>query len=834
MPAAVPFRRADVEQSIVARFESQVVLHGDRPAVQAAAGSLRYRELDALANQVGRAVLDRTDGDAGRVALLCANDVYTPAAVLGALKAGGQYVPLHVRHPLARNALVLDDAGARVLVCDRAHRATADALAARASAPVAVVTMEDDVGRFSTVAPGRYAAPLDPCCILYTSGSTGRPKGVVHTHRNLLYNTWIYVDPHPFGPGDRLSLLHSLTAIGSGTALYAALLNGATICPVDPVRAGAAALATWIDRERVTVLHVVPTVFRHLARALGAERRLDTVRLVRLGGEAVTRDEWLAFRALCPEHASLLMGLGSTECGNARQAIWPWSADPPGAVLPVGREVPEKETWLQDPDGNVVPRGTVGELVVRSEFLFAGYWRQPELTARVLQPDPDGSAARVFRTGDLGREDADGHFRHMGRVDFQVKIAGNRVETAEIEHALRRVAGVEDAAVVLRRRGRDGVGLVAFVATGGAPLASAPTMRAALREQLPLHMIPAAFVPVDVLPLLSEGKIDRRTLMDRVAGVERSRRPPSNPVEETLLEIWQRALGVDGVGMDDDFVLDLGGDSLAAVRVLADVAAMFGRELSLDVFLEPTSIASLAAHLGADGWQPPASGRLVLHADGTRPPLFAVCGAFGHALRLLLLGRTLGPEQPFYGLQPPDMDWERAGCATIEAMAAHYVGEVRRAQLHGPYRLLGTSLGGLLVFEMAVQLQRAGDDVSLLAMVDTQPPDCETAAGIDRAPRRVWRTDDAGSGDRLVTMGVRVARAHRAALDRYVLRRRFDGAIVYFRCLDEPVPPTGDRRALWSSFATEGLQVVDVPGRHGGFHRDPQCAAVADGLRARC
>ncbi|HEV7731590.1 MAG TPA: AMP-binding protein [Candidatus Binatia bacterium] len=835
MALAVAFQRADVEQSITARFESQVAAHHDRQAVQAAGGTLSYGELDALANQVGRAVLDRTDGDAGRVALLCSNDLLTPAAVLGALKSGGQYVPLHVRHPPARNAIVLDDAGARVLLCDRAHREMADALAARAAAPVAVVTMEDDVGRFATAGLGRYAAPLDPCAILYTSGSTGRPKGVVHTHRNLLYNTWIYVEPIRIAPGDRLSLLHSLTAIGSGTALYAALLNGATICPLDPVRAGAAALATWIDRERVTVLHVVPTVFRHLSRALGAGRRLDGLRLVRLGGEAVTRDEWLAFRAHCREHASMLMGLGSTESGNCRQAIWPWSADPPGAVLPVGTEVPEKATSLRDADGNVVPRGTVGELVVRSEFLFQGYWRQPELTARVLQPDPEGSAARVFRTGDLGREDADGHFRHMGRVDFQVKIAGNRVETAEIEHALRGVAGIEDAAVVPRRRGPGGVGLVAFVATGGAPPVPASTVRAALREHLPLHMIPAAIVAVDALPLLPEGKIDRRTLMDRVASVdERSVRPPSNPVEETLLEIWQRALDVDGIGMDDDFVLDLGGDSLAAVRVLADVGAMFGRELSLDVFLEPTSIASLAARLDADGWQPPASGRLVLHADGTRPPLFAVCGAFGHALRLLLLGRTLGPEQPFYGLQPPAMDWERAGCTTIEAMAAHYVAEMRRVQAQGPYRLLGTSLGGLLVFEMAVQLQRAGDGVSLLAMVDTQPPDCETPTGLDRAPRRVWSAnaaDDDGA-DRLVTMGVRVARSHRVALDRYVLRRRFDGTIVYFRCLDEPVPATGDRRGLWASFATDGLRVVPVPGRHGGFHRDPQCSAVADGLRA--
>jgi thioesterase domain-containing protein len=256
---------------------------------------------------------------------------------------------------------------------------------------------------------------------------------------------------------------------------------------------------------------------------------------------------------------------------------------------------------------------------------------------------------------------------------------------------------------------------------------------------------------------------------------------------------------------------------------------VFGQELPLDVFHEATTVATMAERLERGGWEP--SSRLVLHADGHRPPLFAVCGAFGHALRLLLLGRALGPSQPLHALQPPSMDWGTVGCATIEAMAAHYAAEIRRVQPDGPYRLVGTSLGGVLVFEIALQLQRAGQGVALLAMVDTQPPDCDAPHGFDPRPQGDWFAG-VDASDRLIAMGIRVARAHRAALDAYVLRRRFDGRIVYFRCRDEPVPDGRDRRGLWAHFATDGMQVVTVPGRHGGFHREPQGSAVADGLRA--
>jgi pimeloyl-ACP methyl ester carboxylesterase len=233
-----------------------------------------------------------------------------------------------------------------------------------------------------------------------------------------------------------------------------------------------------------------------------------------------------------------------------------------------------------------------------------------------------------------------------------------------------------------------------------------------------------------------------------------------------------------------------------------------------------------------DGWRPPADGVLVVHPEGRRPPVFGICGAFGHALRLLLIGQALDPDQPFHGLQPPGMDWAQAGIATIDAMAAHYAERIRVAQPRGPYRLLGTSFGGILAFEAARRLQADGETIALLAMVDTRPPDCVLGERIDRMPRREW-SDPVDGVDPLVAMGARVARQHGDALARHRLTRPIDGEILYFRCAEPAIDPAQDRRGLWARFATGGVRDVPVPGWHGSFHREPQLSAVVAALQAR-
>jgi amino acid adenylation domain-containing protein len=448
--------RADVEQSIVARFEEQAARHGDRLAVRGERQVLTYSELDRLANRIAR-VVGRCAGTAATgVALFLTHDAMVPAAILGVLKAGRFYVPLEPGHPVERNALILDDCGAEIILTDEGNLAAARELSARAARPLSVVNVEEADARDAS-GPGVTASPHDICFIMYTSASTGRPKGVCQLHRNILHGTAWYSTQADLGPDDRMSLLHSLSAVAGATAIYGALLNGAAIFPFSVRKAGLSGLADWLEHERITCFHAVPTLFRRLGWHLEEGRRFHDVRLVRLGGEAISRTEWLVWREHFPDHCRLLVGLGSTEALNFRQTVYDRKVEPGGEVLPVGDPVPDKEVLLVDAEGNPVHDGETGEIVVRSEYLFAGYWKHPELNERVLRADPVDARRRLFRTGDLGRHTADGRLFHVGRVDTQVKVEGHRVEIAEVEQALRRVVPIHDAAVVARKLGPHSV-----------------------------------------------------------------------------------------------------------------------------------------------------------------------------------------------------------------------------------------------------------------------------------------------------------------------------------------------------------------------------------------
>jgi thioesterase domain-containing protein/acyl carrier protein len=628
---------------------------------------------------------------------------------------------------------------------------------------------------------------------------------------------------------DRFSLIHGINTQHGMTALFAALLNGAAILPFNIQRQGLDALAPWLLNYRISVLHPLPSLFRRFGQRLAPDVQFDDVRVIRLTGEPVTRTEWELFQTHFRPGCVLHVGLGSTEALHYRQRLYSWEDNPPDSVLPVGDAIPDKDVMLVDELGKPVATGEVGEIVIRSEFLFAAYWRRPALTTEVMSPDPRGLRKRVFRTGDLGRLTPDGRFFHVGRRDQQVKVVGNRIEVAEIEYALRCIDGIRDAAVVPQRRGPNESRLVAFTVVNGDPPTSLE-VREGLAMRLPSHMIPSLFVIVNDLPLLPGGKVDRGALEERAASTRNAPVLARNEAEDTLVAIWQRALVTEDVGIHDDFFLDLGGDSLAAVQMLAEVREVFGRNMPLSVLHEATTVATFSPYLFDTEWVPPNNGQLAVNQDGAQLPLFGVCGAFGHALRLLLVGRALGDDQPLYGLQPPAMDWLAAGCRTIEAMAAHYVRKIRIIQPRGPYCLFGTSFGGVMAFEIAIQLQRVGEVVALLAMIDTMPPNCTSIDGIDFAERHDWAAGITVT-DPLVAAGVRVARAHRVALDAHMLRDVFDGAIVYFKCLEPPVAPVADRRLRWEYFATGGIQVVPIPGRHGNFHREPQFAAVTKGLR---
>jgi acyl-coenzyme A synthetase/AMP-(fatty) acid ligase/acyl carrier protein len=413
---------------------------------------------------------------------------------------------------------------------------------------------------------------------------------VLHAIAN--YTNFVHISAN-----DRLSLLYSCGAIGAVRDIFSALLNGATLCPFDVKERGLHELADWLNREEISMYNSVTTLFRQLGSVLPSARRFPHLRLVKFGGEGATRRDVELFRRLCSPGSFLYIGLAATETGGSVRAFFIDHGTPlTWSVPPLGYPVDGIETILLDEDGRSVERGSIGEIAVKGRHLAVGYWRQPDLTRAAFLPDPAGSDARIYRTGDLGRLLPDGCLEYLGRKDFQIKVRGNRVEAAEVELALLEHGTLKEAVVVARQEQAEHARLVAYVVPSTLPPPPVPELRRFLAEKLPEHMVPTMFVVLDALPLTPNGKLDRRALPtppNARPALARAYAHPRTPMETELARLWAQVLDLEQVGVHDNF-LDLGGHSLSAMRIVARVRDTWHVDLPLRLLLEDLTVADMA------------------------------------------------------------------------------------------------------------------------------------------------------------------------------------------------------------------------------------------------
>ncbi len=711
----VEFGRADIEQSICARFEECARRHSDRVAIQTLAQRVTYRELDARVDCIARAVLAARGSQTEPVAILFAAAAAAVAAMLAVLKAGKIFIILDPAHPDARLTSILEDSCAPLIVTDSAGRARAHHLAASGRSVLDVDAVD---------APSAGAPPLSspspdaPAYIVYTSGSTGRPKGVLQNHRNLLHNAFVHANYLRITPADRLTLLSSRGTAQAMTGVFSALLNGAALYPFDLRARGLTTLAQWLCDERITIYHSSASVFRELMDAVARDLTTSCLRVVKLGSEPVSRKDVERFQGRFPRDCIFVNALSSTETGVVCQHRMDHATRVDGDAVPVGYAMPDKDVVLLDQAGAPVATGEVGEIVVRSRYLALEYWGNDELTRQAFVPDRDDPTMRAYRTGDLGRMAPDGCLECLGRTDLRVKIRGNRVEVAEVETALLGLDGVKEAAVAERDDGRGGKRLVAFVvpACGDAPR----EMRAHLGAKLPRHMVPSALVIIDALPRTEAGKLNRRALPAWRPGASRAGNspPPRDLLETQIADIWEDLLALPGVTVADDF-FELGGDSLLAVEMALRVEQTCGVSVPLQDMGDELTIERLAQSLverDADNIRAPLTR---VQAGGAQRPFFFAHGAIASdGFYCHNLARALGAERPFYALQPHGLDGKPLP-PTIEAMAADRLDALRAVQPEGPYLLGGFCAGGAVVLEMARELVRRGERVDLVVLVDT-------------------------------------------------------------------------------------------------------------------
>ncbi|MCD0447745.1 amino acid adenylation domain-containing protein [Actinocorallia sp. API 0066] len=533
-------------------------------------GDLTYRELDERSDAVARAILARHAGG-GVVAVAAPHTADQLAGLLGVLKAGSVYLPLDPELPGERRDFVLADSGAELVL--------------HAGALPGGLRFADlaDLGDPEAPLPPT-PGPHDPAYLMYTSGSTGRPKGVLVRHGAL--GNFLAAMSGLLRPDDAVPALTSPTFDISLDELLLPLVVGArTVVVPRAVARDGAALLRLVEKEGVTVLHGTPATFRLLVDA-GWDG--GGVRAALCGGEALPARLAAELTARAGEVWNLF---GPTEA-----TVWALTARVDGSgAPPIGTPLPNMTALALDAALRPVPPDALGELYLAGAGLADGYHGRPELTAERFITGPGG--LRLYRTGDLVRYDDQGVFWYHGRVDDQVKLRGFRIELGEIEATLLRHPDVVECAVVVHERNEDDRRLVAYFRGAADPR----DLTVALRAALPPHMVPALLVAVDALPRTTAGKTDRRALAARALpdvadGADHT--PPRTPVEKWLAAQWADLLGRGPIGAHDDFFA-LGGHSLLAVRVLGQIADLYGVELSLEVFFARPTVAALAARVAA-------------------------------------------------------------------------------------------------------------------------------------------------------------------------------------------------------------------------------------------
>ncbi|WVV46924.1 amino acid adenylation domain-containing protein [Pseudomonas sp. NA13] len=703
-------RRYPQDRTVHGLFEAQVTQRPQAVAAVHNAQSLTYAELNHRANGLARHLVDLGVQPGDRVAIALERSIELLVSQLAILKCAAAYVPLDVSAPLERQQFMVQDSGAQVVLT------SSMALAPEASQRLDLDTLvlNETADNLDLVQSSEAVA-----YIMYTSGSTGTPKGVLVPHRaiNRLVINNGYAD---FNAEDRVAFASNPAFDASTLDVWAPLLNGGCVVVVDQaVLLTQGRFAALLQEQSVSVLWMTAGLFHQYAAGLMPV--FAQLRYLIVGGDVL--DPAVIGRVLkegAPAH--LLNGYGPTEATTFTTTHEIKAVGEGG--IPIGRPIGNTRVYVLDANQQTVPIGVAGELYIGGDGVAKGYLNRPELTAEKFVADPFNAdpGALLYRTGDLARWRADGTVDYLGRNDDQVKIRGFRIELGEIEARLGQHDAVKDAVVLVREDVPGEKRLVAYFTPRDLDVAPhIETLRTHLQGQLPDYMVPAAYVRLDALPLTVNGKLDRKALPtpDQASVFSRVYEAPQGELETVLAQIWQDVLGLQQVGRHDNF-FELGGHSLLAVRLLG-LLAQANLTVSLAELFQHESVASMALLLQIRSTEVQVQEAFIpVRTTGQQNPLFLVHEFSGLDLYFPMLGKHIDPDIPVYGL--PAIPWGEPQLLTMECLASRLVGVIRSVQPQGPYRLAGWSFGGVLAYEIAIQLVGLDEEVEFLGLIDSYLP----------------------------------------------------------------------------------------------------------------
>ena len=854
-------------------FEAQAERSPEAVAVESQGRSLTYWELNEQANRLAHELRALEVGPDLLVGICVEPSVEMLVGLLAILKAGGAYVPLDPAYPKDRLAFMIEDAAMKVILTQQSLAAGLPAGAAR----LVCIDRAPTGSRapFSFENPESGVSPEHLAYIIYTSGSTGRPKGVMIPHRGLVnYLSWA-VQAYDVASGTGAPVHSSISFDLTITGLFAPLLAGRCVF-ILTAKHGLETLSRALRQHKnFSLLKITPAHLEMLSRQLPAAETEGCARSFIVGGEALLGESLRFWQENAPDTV-VVNEYGPTETvvGCCVYSVTPGERF--AGAIPIGRPIANTQLYVLDAAMEPVPIGEKGELYIGGDGLARGYLNRPEITAQSFVANPfvaedPAASAKIYRTGDLARYLPDGNLEFLGRIDHQVKIRGYRIEPGEVESVLATHPEV-DGAVVLALDDRFGEKyLAAYVASRLPATTLLAEVRQFLRERLPDYLMPAAFVTLAELPLTPNGKVDRAALpppnLESPASGE-AFVAPADDTEIKLAGIWQKILELPRVGRRDNF-FDIGGHSLIAVRLLAEINAAFDAKLDVLTFFQHSTVEDLARVLQAQQpAKPDAKLVTVRTGKGGSPIVFLNTG-----LEFFSLASELDDHEPFI---VSDVPWtpevleasarlETSSLPSLEEMAARHVALILEGGLGKSFFLAGYSYGGPLALEVAHQLRRADVLVEAIFLFDSdikisgwRQLTYWTARQVNRVRRHgldhQWRTaQERLQNENRRRMSVTEARrnaplsVHLASgdvpwevFDRiwlHALRRYRPRRVATRGFLFRAQQPTyGEKRDYdgclgWSRLFEGGLEVTEVPGDHWTMWKEPNASALGHSMK---
>ncbi|GHO97352.1 hypothetical protein KSF_074000 [Reticulibacter mediterranei] len=717
-------------------FEAQVERTPDAVAIVCEGEQLNYRELNARANQFAHLLRKRGVGPEKLVALLSERGIPFLISMLAVFKAGAAYLPLDPHHPALRLRRVIEHSQCNIILASTPFASTLNN-----TLETMPIELRPELHYYETIEealqPGHDEenlsttnTPQSLAYVIYTSGSTGMPKGAMIEQRGMLNHLYAKIEALTLTKKDIIAQTASQCFDISVWQFLAALLVGGQVrIYPDEVAHNPVQLLMQVEQHYVSILETVPSLLRAMLDAdeitAANGPKLAALRWLVPTGEELAVDLCRRWLSIYP-HVPLLNAYGPTECSDDVTHYPIYEApDETRSSIPIGRAISNMRLYVLDRRLQPLPIGVSGELYVGGIGVGRGYLGDESRTKEAFIPDPFSSeaGARLYKTGDRARCLPDGNIEFQGRLDFQVKLRGFRIELSEIEAVLNQHPAVSHAVVIAREDTPGEQRLVAYIELQKEQNTSGAELKNHVAAQVPTYMVPSAFLLLETLPLTPNGKVNRRALPAPELGSTSAESyvPPRLPAEQQLVQIWEELLTARPIGIRDDF-FELGGDSLLAVRLFDRIVQICGKKLPLSTLFAGTTIEHLAQAIThekkIDGRVP----LVIVQEGGARPPFFYLHGEWkGGGLYSRELARRQGPEQPFYLLEPYKFDGLTT-LPTFEEMAAAHLEVMRSIQPEGPYFFSGYCNGALLAYEMARQMHAQGIEVGLVLLMDPDFP----------------------------------------------------------------------------------------------------------------